>query len=482
MVLAVASNIIGFFREMIIAAHFGTRNELGVFVLSQQVPLIIYNAVLLSLPGIIIPLYYRWSSEPDFEERLWELSRLWLWVSIGITIVMFLSAPWIFDMLSSLEDPAIISLGHKYFRISSLMIVFGGIFGIFRSLANARKSFVLPSVMMIVGNVLVVLLIYSTASLLGIDSLLYSVLAGIIVQTLLLVFFVSPKKEFFIGGIAKSVNPKEIVLLAMPLLMLEFLFALNNAVDYALASNHSGEVIASLNYAMILFRIPTIVVGMSLGTTLLARLSENVITKNIQEFKNASTRSMTLGLFFLIPLSALVFLFSEDIVRLSFHRGAFNEESVLLTAGFLRQLTPSIALVTVYYFFSKAITALDLNKKMVLVFCIVIILKICVYYILQPMAGMTALMIAINVSFLALIAGLILIVHQKVSGILTINELIFAVKLIVVCSLSIAVAMSTNKYYGTMLMTGGMLLFKREREYVASKVRSAADRLRHIKS
>jgi putative peptidoglycan lipid II flippase len=267
--------------------------------------------------------------------------------------------------------------------------------------------------------------------------------------------------------------------LAIPLLLLEFLFALNNAVDFALASNHSGTAIASLNYAMILFRIPTIVVGMSLGTTLLARLSENVMTKNIQEFKNASALSMTLGLYFLIPLSAVVFLFAEDIVRLSFHRGAFNEESVLLTAGFLRQLTPSITLVTVYFFFSKAINALNLNKKMVFVFCIVIVLKVCMYYALQPMAGMAALMIAINVSFFVLIVGLILIIHQKVSGILTKNELIFTVQLLVVCALSIAVATGTNKYIGTILMTGGMLLFKREREYLVSKARSVADRMLH---
>jgi putative peptidoglycan lipid II flippase len=325
-------------------------------------------------------------------------------------------------------------------------------------------------VMMLMGNIFVVIFIYGFSPVFGMDSLPLGIVGGIALQTILLVVAISPKRSLFFGRPTGSINWKEVGTLMWPLVALEFLFAINNAADYALASNHSGQIIASLNYSMILFRIPTIVVGMSLGTTLLARLSENHAEGKMSEFVNASTLSLRLGVYFLIPFSALVFLFSEDIVRLAFQRGVFDEESVMLTSGFLKQLSPSILLVTVYFFLSKMMNVLNLNLKLISIFLVALIIKIAVYFIFVGYAGHVAVLISINAAYISLSVGMLLILNRKIHGVLTLDLLLLTLKLLVLCSIAIIAAFIVNRFIGALTIVIGSYFFRKEREYFLSKI------------
>jgi len=110
-----------------------------------------------------------------------------------------------------------------------------------------------------------------------------------------------------------------------PFLLLPGAEQANVWMERLFASRIVGGAVASLDYARTLTDSAFLLFSQPIG---LAFLAEGQ-TSNERRQAEAIARPL---LAVAVPFSAFVYMFSEDIVRLIFHRGAFDEHGVLLTS------------------------------------------------------------------------------------------------------------------------------------------------------
>lgn len=113
------------------------------------------------------------------------------------------------------------------------------------------------------------------------------------------------------------------------------------ATRAAWAALPDGQL-TSLAYATRVIGLPVQVIQFAILTTMIAVLSARVAAGALEEAAELGRTILRLLLVTLIPITAVVVLLREPIVRLLFERGAFTAEATGLTALLLGCLAPSM--------------------------------------------------------------------------------------------------------------------------------------------
>jgi putative peptidoglycan lipid II flippase len=121
----------------------------------------------------------------------------------------------------------------------------------------------------------------------------------------------------------------------IPGLALVFLEQSNLIVERMVASRLSEGSIASLDYARFLVETPLVTVGVGITQTLLPTLSDLSATGDRERFTNSVRTLLLACLWALLPLSIWLLSFGEDLIRVIYARGAFDEASVRTTTAAL---------------------------------------------------------------------------------------------------------------------------------------------------
>jgi len=59
----VLSKLIGFIREVVIAAHFGTSSDYDIYLVAVTLPMVVYTVTRYTLPNIFIPIFSKFKTE-----------------------------------------------------------------------------------------------------------------------------------------------------------------------------------------------------------------------------------------------------------------------------------------------------------------------------------------------------------------------------------------------------------------------------------
>lgn len=111
---------------------------------------------------------------------------------------------------------------------------------------------------------------------------------------------------------------------------------LNSIVDRSMASGLVEGSVSALNYSSEVANMVTQVVILSLTTILYPKMTELFAKNDIKE-KNTFTLSyINVVSLLVLPLAALIFMFSKEIVQILFGRGAFDENTVLFVSRALK--------------------------------------------------------------------------------------------------------------------------------------------------
>lgn len=111
---------------------------------------------------------------------------------------------------------------------------------------------------------------------------------------------------------------------------------LNSIVDRSMASGLVEGSVSALNYSSEVANMVTQVVILSLTTILYPKMTE-LFAKNNKAEKNSFTLTyINVVSLLVLPLAALIFVFSKEIVQILFGRGAFNENTVLFVSRALK--------------------------------------------------------------------------------------------------------------------------------------------------
>ena len=326
------SRILGFLRDATIAYYFGASHVSDAFFIAFRIP----NSFrrLLGEGGFnaaFVPLYTKALEEGKEREFL---SRVFTFYVIINTLVTFLGIL-LADQIVSLIAPGVreadtFNLAVFMARFLFVYLLLVGLSAFFMGVLNVRGRFFVPAISQGVFNLVFLVILLLLADRYGYIALVVGVLIGGVFQVLINLPVLLKEKVSFSVSLKMGDEVKTLIKRLIPALGGFGVNQLSLFIDTFLASFLRTGAISYLYYANRLYQLPFGVVSVGVANALLSLLSKGDSNK-IKD----TTMALRVILILMIPASAGLFILSEEIIRVVYHRGSFTEEDVYLSAGAL---------------------------------------------------------------------------------------------------------------------------------------------------
>lgn len=367
------SKFVGYVREMLIAKYFGATGVMDAYVIGLQIPTLVLGLFAGGLGTLIIPMYISRKQKDPQDAKRYVNQILFVWGSIFLVV----------SALTAVFAPQLVRLvaygfkGDRFdlaVKITRLLALYGFLNIInfyFTGLLQAEKQFFATTLSTAVFNAVMVTIIFVFSKPFGVFSLVIGTYALIIgnlaINTLLLI------KKYHLLSLKKiAINwleIKEFFLILLPLILSAGVGTINAIIDRTIASTLSHGSIAALQYSLKIWTLPTTLFVGSLAIAIFPSFSELATNpKRLMEYKQSINKTIITLLYFLIPSTIFLMIFSFLITKLFYQRGAFDETATQLTSFVNQMYCLGIFFIAVYpilmkvfYSFKNTITPLIIS-------------------------------------------------------------------------------------------------------------------------
>lgn len=335
--ISLISKLIGFIREAIVAAYFGTSINMDMFFLANGVIGGAITAIASAIGVAFLPLFLEKKAKKGLAQALKMTNTICLNILVICAVVVsiiFMTSKYIANIIGMEYSYGQITILVKYIRIISITSFFSVIVYLMMSILNGEKKYgiteltgMLYSIVTIIGVVI---------SHKSVDVLAYTLLVSIVIQAFILYVVVYKKQEKIKSRInLRDKNFKRLYIVLFPVVLGNTTLYINQVIDKLIASNLEEGAISALSYSGTLYSFINVLLVASLVTVFFTEFSKCKIEENIEQVKVVWKKGIVILLLMLIPISIICIFFSNEIVTLVLKRGKFNEESVILTASAL---------------------------------------------------------------------------------------------------------------------------------------------------
>jgi len=412
---AVISKILGFIREIVIAAKFGTSVQTDAFVIALTAPEFLRDILAGgALTSAFIPVFSSYLAKEDYKEAGRIYSTVFNLLAAALLVIVVLGMINAERLLSLFapgfsEETLRISVRLSYIIFPAMF--FMGLASYLGGVLNAAKHFFFPSIRQLLLNIAVILCAVYLSPLIGVRSLAVGFVAGGAIQLAAVLlpasrrkFSYYPRMELDHKGIKEMRN------IWIPLIAALVLSNANGVVVKMLASTLSKGSVAALYFAFRLKQLPIVIFGVTLSTAIFPFMSWQIAEKKTEEFRRSVTRALKVIFFITFPVCLFMALFRDPIVRVLFERGSFTGSSTATTSSAMLYYLPGAVAVSLNYILIRSYYAMKDTltplKIAALSFIIMVASGLLLKSALQHMGLAMANSIADIAAFLALAAFL----------------------------------------------------------------------------
>jgi putative peptidoglycan lipid II flippase len=329
------SRILGFTREMLMAAALGTGPVADAFYAAFQFPNTFRRLFAEgAFNTAFVPLFAKeieaggMDGARRFSEEVFGVLFSAL---IVLTIVMELAMPF---LVSTIIAPGFAGDPQKYdltVALATVMfpyLVCMSLASMMAGMLNSLRRYFAAAIAPVFLNVILIGVLYwawrNGANGLTVGhAMAWGVMAAGVVQ-LAIVWIAARHAGISIGFRRPRLTPgvKRLLLLALPAAVTGGITQINQLIGTAIASTQDSAV-ASLALADRVYQLPLGVVGIAVAIVLLPELSRALKSGNEIEAANLQNRSVEFTLFLTLPAAAALLVMAEPIVRVLYERGAF---------------------------------------------------------------------------------------------------------------------------------------------------------------
>ncbi len=415
MLLAVISKIFGFGREIALSYFYGASTISDAYLISLTIPGTIFSFIGMGIATSYIPMYVELEKEKGKKIADKFTSNIINLILIICSIIIFLvltNTETIVKVFASGFEGHTLEIAVKFTRLSVIGIFFSGIVFILTRYLQIKNKFIVPALLGIPFNLSIVLIIIIS----GISSykyLPYGIVIAMFLQFIILVPFIRKSGYHHkFSMLVKDKHVKKMALLALPAILGTSVNQINILVDRTLASQIEIGGISALNYAN---RLNSFVLGIfviSIATVMYPLISKMAANNNMDGFKKKLTESITGVSLLVVPITLGTIIFAEPIVQMLFGRGAFNNNSIIMTSTVL--LFYSIGMVGIAFreILSRAFYSIQDTKTPMINAAIGMGLNIVLNLILSRYLGIGGLALATSIS--AIFTAMLMIITLRI--------------------------------------------------------------------
>jgi putative peptidoglycan lipid II flippase len=348
--MTVISRVLGFVRDVMIAAVLGASSVTDAFFVGFRVPNMFRRIFAEgAFNAAFIPLFSkRLHTEGDAAARAFAaqaLSGLTL-VLVVFVVLAEIAMPWLMLLLAPgfADDPDKFHLAVLLGRIALPYLVFMSWVALYTGLLNTLGRFAAaafaPSLLNVV---LIAVLLGLVATGTGEQTVAGVALAwGVVLSGLLqvaIVAFAAIRAGLRLKLERPRFTPdmKRLVQLAVPGMIAGGMAQITIVISTIIASLQD-RVVSWLYYADRIFQLPLGLIGVAVGVVLLPDLSRKLRTGDHRAVIDSENRALEFSLLLTVPAAVALFIASWPIMRVLFERGAFTTVDARATAGMLSAL------------------------------------------------------------------------------------------------------------------------------------------------
>ena len=348
-----ASRLLGFVRDIMIAAYLGTGPVAEAFLIAFSLPNMFRRFFAEGAFNMaFVPMF---SKKLEADDGALDFARdAFVGMTVILTFVSILGIIFmpalVYAMASGFAGDERFNLAVEYGRLTFPYILFISLAALLSGVLNATGRFMAAAAAPVLLNLIFIATILISVALgrpasealgmgldqsLGLrvgDSLALSVpLAG--AAQMALVWWAAARAGFPLRFRRPRMTPelKRLAIIAAPAALAGGVVQINLLVGRQVASFFDGAV-AWLNYADRLYQLPLGVVGIAIGIVLLPDLSRRLRAGDTAGGRDAFNRAMELSLALTIPAAAALIVMPVPLVSVLFERGAFGTDDTAATA------------------------------------------------------------------------------------------------------------------------------------------------------
>jgi len=422
--LTMASRLLGFVRDILIAAALGSGVVADAFFVAFPFPNLLrrlfgegaFNAA-------FVPLFAK-RLESDGETEACEfaseaMSGLTL-VLVVLSVLAMLAMPWLMAGLAPgfIGDPAkyelavnLTQIAFPYLLCMSIVALLSGVLNSVHRYWAAAAAPILLNIVLIAALVLAIALGYANAPEAGYVLAIGVAIAGLAQLAMLWIAVRRAGLRIRLRRPRYSPAMKRLVELGIPGLISGGITQINIVVGTIIASLQAGAV-SYLYYADRLYQLPLGIVGIAIGVVLLPELSRQLRAGDRQAVMDSQNRSLEFALVLTIPAAIALAIAAEPIIAVLFQRAAFSASDTANTAWALRAFAiglPAFVLIKVFQpaFFAREDTRTPMRLALVNML-VNVVLSLVLFYVFRRAGWMPHVGIAMATSIAGWLNALML--------------------------------------------------------------------------
>lgn len=335
--LLIVSKLLGFVKQMVTAAAFGTTIETDLISLSQGLIGNIQYLLVESVLSALVAVYLHTAQQGEdaarrFSFDLWKALTV---ITAGVVLLVELCAPWLARLIAPSYPAEQLTVLSGYLRLLAPVLLLLVWIAVFSSLLRANKRFIPAEMLSTHQSIFVIALTVSLSAWLGVRVLILVFFAYNLWNAGYTAILSRPYWTLSRGDPFRNPAVRQMLHMMLPLLAGHSLVYVNQMVDKALVSSLGNGAVTALDYAAVLSNlVGTFIV--TFASMLFAYTTAHIASGDAESAARLTTRTTVVLLVAFVPVSLLTCLCAEDIITIVYARGAFDAESVRVCAQALR--------------------------------------------------------------------------------------------------------------------------------------------------
>lgn len=338
------SRLLGFVRDMLLAALLGAGPAADAFVVAFKLPNLFRRLFAEgAFSAAFVPMFARTlAGEGKAAARAFaEQAQAALFLALLIfTVLAEIFMPWALTIIAPGfgDDPAKYALAVELTRITFPYLLFVSLVSLVGGVLNGLERFAATSATPVFLNLVMIagLVFWDWYAPTAAHGAAWGVTAAGLAQMIWL-YVVMHQAGFGLKPRWPRLTPevKRLLTLMLPVALGAGIYQINVVIDVAIASFLPSGSVSYLYYADRLNQLPLGVVGIAIGTALLPILARQIRSGEADAAQHNQNRALEVALLLTLPAAVALAMLAHPIIQVLFERGEFGMVEVGATAAAL---------------------------------------------------------------------------------------------------------------------------------------------------
>lgn len=321
-----------FLRDVLMARTFGLDAELDSFFIALLIPMFIVTVFCMPLGAAFIPVYLKIKESGDIHQSKVLVSNMSLKVTLALAVLcsaLYLVAP---SILGIIYPNMVIAENANLLIVVNtalLILFFSGMIILGNSVLNAHGRAVLSSISQLIVPMIAILALYLFGATYGVLAVVIGMVIGQFLNLLIVQYFLR-QDDVNLMPFSKinSVHQENLLINQyVPLTAAAFFAAVTLPISTLLAMTLPNGAVSAFNLGSKIVLFITGLVSAVVTTVVFPYFSSLIAKNRLMSARRELSFFMLLVTFISVPISAVLFIWADFIVKLLFGGGQFDAGS-----------------------------------------------------------------------------------------------------------------------------------------------------------